>query len=115
MPMALTERERGFGASLLDRVSGTLAVTRRHLEGPARLIFTDQRSFSVEAQVQVLRSAFSSWGDGYIRCPEAIGFEALDSSDWLTLSFAGAAAVEIEVLDVKARDGQCRCRFEVRS
>lgn len=115
MPMALTERERGLGASLFDRLTGPLAATHRRLDGPAKLTFPCGRSHSVEASMVLSRSAFSLWGEGYIHCAAEIGFEALDSSEWLTLAFSGAAAVDVEIRDVRAREGQCRCGFEVKS
>lgn len=113
--MTLTERERGHGATLVDRVIRSFSFTRRSIEGPAQLTFTDGRSCPVIASVELYRSSLSSSGEGYMRCAAEFGFEALHSSDWLTLTFDCGATVELDVIDVKARDGQCRCRFEVKS
>ena len=115
MPMTLTERERGYGASLLDLLTRPFSFTRQSIEGPARLIFTDGRSCPVMANVELYRSSLSASGEGYLNCPAEFGFEALHSSEWLTLKFDCGATIEIEVNDVKARDDQCRCRFEVKS
>lgn len=113
--MTLTERERGYGASLFDRVSRSFSFTRRSIEGPARLIFADGRSCPVMAKAELCRSSLASSGEGYIHCTAELGFDALHSSDWLRLTFGCGTTVELDVNEVKARDGQCRCRFEVKS
>ena len=115
MPMALTERERGLVTSLFDRLTGSLAEKHHRVDGSAKLTFPGGRSYAVEASTVLLRSAFSPWGKGYLHCASEVGFEALDSNEWLTLSFNDAAAVEVEIREVRARDGQCRCGFEVKS
>lgn len=113
--MTLTERERGHGASLFDRMTRPFSLTRRSIEGPAQLIFADGRSCPVMAGVEIYRSSLSSSGEGYMHCAAEFGFEALHSNDWLTLTFGCGATVELDVIAVKACDGQCRCRFEVKS
>lgn len=115
MPMVVAGRDRAFGSSFLNRVTVALTATRSSREGDARLMFADGRSFPVEAKILLYRSLLSSWGDGYIHCAVEIGFQALHSNDWLTLVFDGGTSAEVEVRDVKARDGHCRCRFEVMS
>lgn len=115
MPMVVARRDRDFGSSLFNRVTDALTVTRSNREGTACLTFADGSSFLVEAKILLYRSLLSSWGDGYIHCAAGLGFQALYSKDWLTLVFDGGTSVEVEVRDVKARDGHCRCRFEVMS
>lgn len=114
MPIADTDGGRHRGSSLFERMTDARSVTHHRFEGPALLQFPEGGSCLVEAQLFMSRSRFSTHGEGYIRCAAEVGFEALDSSGWLTLSFSGITAVGIEVHDVKAQDGQCRCRFEVR-
>lgn len=115
MPMALAERERDFGFTFFNRLTDALTVTRNGREGAACLLFADGRSCPVEAKILIYRSLLSSWGDGYIHCAAELGFQALYSNNWLTLVFDGETSVEIEVREVKARGGHCRCRFEVMS
>lgn len=115
MPTTLTEGERGHGASLFERMTRPFSFTRRSIEGTARLTFTDGRTCPVTASVSLSRSALSSSGEGYMHCPAEVGFAALHSSDWLMLTFDCGTTVELAVNEVKARDGQCRCRFEVKS
>ena len=113
--MTLTERERGYGASLFDRMIRSFSFTRRSIEGPAMLMFADGRSCTVTASVELCRSSLSSSGEGYMHCAAETGFDALHSSEWLTLTFDCGATLELAVNDVKARDGRCRCGFEVKS
>lgn len=115
MSIAEAERGRSIGSSLFERTPDVRSITHHSLEGPARLIFPDGRSCDVEAKLLMSRSRFSSWGEGYMHCASESGFSALDSNDWLTLCFTTGTAVEIAVQEVKAQDGRCRCRFEVKS
>lgn len=115
MSIAETERGRSIGSSLFERMTDARSITHHSHEGPARLIFSDRRSCDVEAKLLISRSRFSSWGEEYIHCAAESGFSALDSNDWLTLCFTTGTAVEIAVHEVKAQDGRCRCRFEVKS
>lgn len=114
MPVADTEAARSRSSSLFARMTEARSVTHRRFEGLALLHFPDGTSCGVEAELFISRSRFVSYGEGNFRCAADVGFEAIDSSDWLILSFGGGTAVCIEVHEVKARDGQCRCRFEVR-
>ena len=46
---------------------------------------------------------------------KTMGFKAMESSQWLTLAFAGGAFFEIETYSAKARETWCRCQFEIKS
>lgn len=85
------------------------------MSGPARIVFPCGTSHPVEASLAHCHSALSAWGDGHFLCDAVVGFEALDSSRWLTLAFASGAIFEIETYSAKASGEQCRCQFEVKS
>lgn len=117
--MSLTERQRGYESPtttvFLQRVIDAFSVSRRRIDGPARIVFPCGSSHPVEASLAHCRSALSAWGNGYFLCDTVVGFEALESSQWLTLAFATGASFEIEAYSAKATKGQCRCQFEVKS
>lgn len=117
--MPLTQRQRGYGSPatnmFLQRMIGAFSVNRRRIDGRARIVFPCGSTHPVEASLTHCHSAISAWGDGYFLCDAAVGFEALESSQWLTLAFATGASFEIEAYSAKATKGQCRCQFEVKS
>lgn len=117
--MSLMERQTGYGSPaatmLLERVIGAFSFSRRMVEGPARIVFPCGSSHPVEASLVHRHSALSAWGDGYFLCDAVVGFEALESSQWLTLAFATGAMFEIETYSAKACAGRCRCQFEVKA
>lgn len=117
--MSLTERQRGYESPatsvFLLRMIGALSVSRRRIDGPARIVFPCGSSHSVQASLAHCHSALSAWGDGYFLCDAVVGFEALACSQWLTLAFATGASFEIEAYSAKATRGECRCQFEIKS
>lgn len=111
--MAFHEAERG---SSLQKFPGDERGASRkcvNLEGFARLFLPGGRSMPVTANLRMVRSFFSTSGDGRLWMSEGARFDATCMHMPLQLVFSGAATVLIEVKEARwAADG-CRCSFVV--
>ena len=113
--MALSEREWDY--SKAKGIGNVLTSAERHraFNGTARLAYSAANAIDVTTSLNVSRRLFGVSGGGEFLCDERRGIAAFGSRRWLTLSFTGMAPLRIEVYEVRIANGQCRCRFEVKS
>lgn len=113
--MPFIEPDAELGARLRHLGQAWFGETSTAHEGEAWLSFPEGERVVVMATMTITRSVFSTVGSGYLICDNENAFKALNSADWLTLSFDASPPVDIVVYGVRSQEAQTRCWFEVRS
>jgi hypothetical protein len=84
---------------------------RKDYAGPATLSFADGAEVSVRAEMVVVRSFFSEYGEGLFETDSDTAFRAANADDPLMITTDDGLRASIIVKDARVQDDSGRCLF----